>query len=99
MGKKTFWDIIEITLDKVGTPLSAKEIAENVFESEILFPSRVSAEIDWDTVNRFASENKHFGEFLKEMAEDIKLQKVKSKYYHILTPEELEKHINEKGIK
>ena len=39
--------------------------SENVFESDILFPSRISQEIDWDTVNRLSNENSDFSDFLK----------------------------------
>lgn len=72
---------------------------ESVFESEILFPANYNPEIDWDTVNRLASENGNFSDFLNELTEDIKLKKVKSKYDSILTPEQIEKYITDKGIK
>jgi hypothetical protein len=72
---------------------------ENVYESEILFPSRYNQEIDWDTVNRLATENSDFSSFLNELTEDITLKKVKSKYDSILSPDDIEKYIKEKGIK
>lgn len=72
--------------------------SENVFESEILFPSRISQEIDWDTVNRLANENSDFSDFLKLITEDCKLGKVKSQYDKILKLEELTKHIKDKGM-
>ena len=71
---------------------------ENVFESEILFPSRINQEIDWDTVNRLAKENSDFNDFLKLISEDCKLSKVKSQYDKVLNLEELTKHIKNKGI-
>lgn len=71
---------------------------ENVFESEILFPSRISQEIDWDTVNRLANENSDFSDFLKLITEDCKLGKVKSQYDKVLKLEELTKHIKDKGM-
>lgn len=71
---------------------------ENVFESEILFPSRISQEIDWDTVNRLANENLDFSDFLKLITEDCKLGKVKSQYDKVLKLEELTKHIKDKGM-
>lgn len=71
---------------------------ENVYESEILFPSRINPEIDWDTVNRLANENTDFSDFLKLITEDCKLEKVKSQYDKILKPEELTKYIQDKGI-
>ncbi len=71
---------------------------ENVYESEILFPSRINPEIDWDTVNRLANENSDFNTFLKLIAEDCKLGKVKSQYDKVLKIEELTKYIKDKGI-
>ena len=73
--------------------------AENIYESQILFPAKEKSEIDWDTVNRLAKENENFSKFLKDMSEDIKLGKVKSDYDKVLLPEELEKFISEKEIK
>lgn len=72
--------------------------AENVYESQIVFPAKVNPEIDWDTVNRLAKENEDFNKFLKDMSEDIKLGKVKSDYDSVLMPEEIEKFIREKQI-
>jgi hypothetical protein len=72
--------------------------AENVFESEILFPSRINTEIDWDTVNRLSTENKDFSDFLKLITEDCKLGKVKSQYDKVMTIDELTRHIKDKGI-
>lgn len=71
---------------------------ENIFESEILFPARINQEIDWDTVNRLASENSDFNGFLKLITEDCKLGKVKSQYDKVLKMDELTKYINDKGI-
>jgi len=72
--------------------------SDNPFESEILFPAKYTPQIDWDTVNRLASENPDFNSFLNELTEDIKIKKVKSKYDPILKPDELEKYILSKGI-
>jgi hypothetical protein len=71
---------------------------ENIFESEILFPSRINQEIDWDTVNRLANENSDFNDFLKLITEDCKLGKVKSQYEKVLKMDELTKYIKDKGI-
>lgn len=72
--------------------------SENIFESEILFPSRIKQEIDWDTVNRLANENSDFNDFLKLITEDCKLGKVKSQYDKVLKIDELTKYIKDKGI-
>ena len=73
--------------------------AENIYESQILFPAKENPEIDWDTVNRLAKENEDFSRFLKDMSEDIKLGKVKSDYDKVLLPEDLERFIKDKEIK
>jgi hypothetical protein len=72
--------------------------AENVYESEILFPSKINEIIDWDTVNRLVVENKNFSDFLKSITEDCKLGKIKSEYDKILDIDELTKFIIDKGI-
>ena len=71
---------------------------ENIFESEILFPSRINQEIDWDTVNRLSNENSDFNNFLKLITEDCKLGKVKSQYDKILKEDEIIKYLENKGI-
>lgn len=71
---------------------------ENIFESEILFPSRINQEIDWDTVNRLTNENVDFSDFLKLITEDCKLGKVKSEYDKVMKMDELTKYIKDKGI-
>lgn len=70
----------------------------DVHESEILFPSRINDNIDWDTVNRLNAENKDFLGFLKSIIEDCKLGKVKSTYDEIKEPEFLKKWVEEKGM-
>lgn len=71
---------------------------DNIYESQILFPSRINPEIDWDTINRLAGENSDFKDFLKLITEDCKLGKVKSQYDKVLNLEEWGKYIKEKGI-
>lgn len=72
--------------------------SENIFESEIIFPSRINQEIDWDTVNRLANENSDFNDFLKLITEDCKLGKVKSQYDKVLKIDEISKYIKDKHI-
>lgn len=72
--------------------------AENVAESQILFPAKTNTGIDWDTVNRLCSENEDFHEFLKLISEDCAIEKVKSKYDEIIKPEELELYVKRKNI-
>ncbi|TGL87120.1 hypothetical protein EHQ68_11205 [Leptospira congkakensis] len=49
-------------------------------ESEILFQSNPKPNLDFTTIDRLAEENKNFRDFLKNIAEDVKLGKVKSSY-------------------
>jgi hypothetical protein len=55
--------------------------AENIDESEILFPSRINPELDWETVNRLAEENEEFKEFLDDVTADIGGGKARIKLY------------------
>jgi len=76
---------------------------DDIFESEILFPSKSNQEIDWDTVNRLAKENSSFNDFLKLIIEDSKLGKVKKNdgnfnYDEILNPEKINEYVKNKGI-
>jgi len=71
---------------------------ESVYESEIMFPSKINQEIDWDTVNRLSNENSDFSDFLKLITEDCKLGKVKSQYDKVLKEDELIKYLKNKGI-
>ncbi|MBN2237536.1 MAG: hypothetical protein JW729_08240 [Bacteroidales bacterium] len=93
----TFRDEIRRLNNAFGIGL-IKLNADNAYESEILFPSKINQEIDWDTVNRLANENADFSDFLKLITEDCKLGKVKSQYDKILKPDELIKYIKDKGI-
>jgi uncharacterized protein len=70
----------------------------NLYESEILLPAEIKTEVDWETADRLAGENKDFQEFLQLIAEDSKLGKVKSHYDESLTPEKAEQYVKEKGI-
>ncbi|TGM12100.1 hypothetical protein EHQ81_13565 [Leptospira selangorensis] len=49
-------------------------------ESEILFQSNPKSELDFDTIDRLAEDNRNFKDFLRNIAEDVKLGKVKSEY-------------------
>lgn len=49
-------------------------------QSEILFQSNPKSELDFDTINRLVEDNENFKDFLSNIAEDIKLGKVKSEY-------------------
>lgn len=67
----------------------------SVHESTILFPARSNSEIDWDTVNRLATENRDFKEFLTFIKEDSEIKKVKSQYDRVLDEAGLDKWLRE----
>jgi hypothetical protein len=66
---------------------------QNIHESEIIFPSKINNNIDWNTVNRLATENPDFSKFLEFIEEDCRLGKVKSKYDNVLNEEQLEEFL------
>lgn len=71
---------------------------DNINESKILFSSKINNSIDWQTVNRLITENKDFEGFIKDLSEDIKLKKVKSKYDTYYNHEQVQRYISEKNI-
>jgi hypothetical protein len=73
--------------------------SEDIHESKILLPSKINQELDWSTINRLAAENGDFRIFMKDIIEDIKLGKVKSKYDRVYEDEEICDHIKSKAIK
>lgn len=72
---------------------------EHVEESEILIPADYNEELDWDTINKLAENNKDFATFMDFIAEDLQIGKIKSKYDVILSETEMKKHIEDKLIK
>ena len=50
MSKTTFWDVIERTLEKVGTPLSAKEIWEKANELGTIGDFTTTGKTPWATI-------------------------------------------------
>lgn len=71
---------------------------ESLDESEILFQSKVRAELDWNTVNRLIEENLHFKRFMEDVEEDLQLRKIKGAYDKVLNEEELTAYMAEKKI-
>lgn len=72
---------------------------EHVEESEILIPADYNEELDWDTINKLAENNKDFAQLIDFITEDLQVGKVKSKYDRVLSEEEMKKYIEEKLIK
>jgi hypothetical protein len=50
MAKTTFWNIIEKTIEKVGTPLSAKEIWEKANELKTIGDYITTGKTPWATI-------------------------------------------------
>ena len=70
----------------------------DIEKSQVLFPSKINNEIDWDTVNRLANVNNDFSKFMKDISEDVKIGKVKSKYDDLIKAEDIPEFAKKKGI-
>ena len=73
--------------------------AENIEEGQILVPAIFSKEIDIDSMDRLASENKDFANFLQNIIDDKKIKKVNSRYDKVMEDAEIYKYLSDKGIK
>jgi len=73
---------------------------EQVYESEILFPAKVSTTLDWETINRLISSNSDFRDFIQGVTKDANITEVrKERYDKVLSDSEYEKYVAEKNIK
>ena len=72
---------------------------DDVDQSEIVYPSRIENNIDWDTVNKLADLNEDFRCFLKSIMSNIFHKEVtnKSEYDEVFSEEQLRDHISSKG--
>lgn len=50
--------------------------------SEILLPAKKRDQVDWDSVNRLASENKDFNEFVNNISDYLKTNRIKRRDWH-----------------
>lgn len=73
--------------------------AENIEDGQILVPATYRKEIDIDAMDRLASENKDFANFLQNIIDDKKIKKVNSRYDKVMENAEIYKYLNDKGIK
>ncbi|MFZ4411990.1 MAG: winged helix-turn-helix domain-containing protein [Bacteroidales bacterium] len=53
MAKTTFWDVIEKTIEKTGTPLSAKEIWEKANEIGTIGDFSTNGKTPWGTISAY----------------------------------------------
>lgn len=73
--------------------------AENIEEGQILVPASYRKEVDIDSMDRLASENKDFANFLQNIIDDKKIKKVNSRYDKVMDDSEIYKYLSDKGIK
>ena len=73
---------------------------ENISESEILIPSKIKPEIDWNTIEILLKKNDNFKNFMEIVRGDIALGRVANllNYDKVMSDEEFEKHVLDKGI-
>lgn len=91
MGKTTFWDVIERTIEKVGTPLSVKEIWDKANELGTIGDFTTTGKTPWATIGAYCyTDINNNGEssmiiqtserpaqfFLRKLADKVDLQKV-----------------------
>jgi hypothetical protein len=72
--------------------------AENIEESQIIVPATYRKQLDIDAMDRLASENKDFADFLQNVIDDNKIKKVNSKYDKVLSDNEFAEYLKEKGF-
>ena len=74
--------------------------AENIDQSEILLPSRIKQELDWDTIDLLLKKSGNFKEFMDTVKSDITIGKVANyaNYDHVLEDKEFENYVLEKKI-
>jgi len=69
---------------------------QNIEDSEILFPAKFKAHLDWDTVNRLAEDNNDFKEFMEDLKDDVVSGKIKGNYDKILKEDEFKEYVTKK---
>jgi hypothetical protein len=66
---------------------------DDVHASEILFPARTRAYLDWDTMNKLCEENDDFRKFMQDVKIDFESKRIhKSEYDNI--PPDIESYIS-----
>lgn len=72
--------------------------SETVEEGQIIVPATFKKQLDIDAMDRLASENKDFADFLQNTIDDNKIRRVNSKYDTVMSDTEMVKHLKDKGI-
>ncbi len=66
--------------------------------SEVVFPAKERAQVDWDTVNKLASMNKDVTQFLVRFKNDLSIKEVTTEQYdRIMSAEAISKYVKNKG--
>lgn len=71
---------------------------DNIEGSQIIVPATTKKELDIDAMDRLASENRDFSDFLQNIIDDKKIKKVNSRYDKVLDDREFERYLREKGL-
>lgn len=71
---------------------------ENIESSQIIVMATSKKELDIDAMDRLASENKDFNNFLQNIIDDKKIKKVNSRYDKVLNEIEFEDYLRAKGL-
>lgn len=74
--------------------------AQNINESEILLPSKIKQELDWETIDLLLKKNEDFKEFMEVVRGDIALGKIanKNNYDSVLEDSKFEDYVKEKKV-
>jgi len=72
--------------------------SENIEDGQIVVPASYKKHLDIDAMDRLATENKDFANFLQNIIDDNKIKKVNSKYDKVMSDDEIFKYLKDKGI-
>jgi len=58
----------------------------DIAESKVIYPAQIKKQLDWETINKIATQNSDFNNFLKSMKIDIRARKIhRSEYDEVVT--------------
>lgn len=61
-------------------------------ESRVLYPARIKAELDWETINKLCEQNDDFRKFLQSVKIDISARKIHRSEYDVVR-QDIEDHV------
>ncbi|MGE0793481.1 MAG: COG2958 family protein [Candidatus Woesearchaeota archaeon] len=62
--------------------------AENIEQSEIIFPAKTNSSLDWETINRLIDSNKDFESFIQRITKDVNGREIKREEYDVVMNDE-----------